>query len=127
MSWYGGWRPYVSVGERHRNAAQTAARLGKKGQTLSPVQIEGREIAESFWGQAWCRNLESYSDYSNRLPRGRTYVRNRSVIDLQVQPGSVKALVMGSELYRITISIAPLKKIFGKKFAGSAGEKSPLF
>ncbi|MBP9128548.1 MAG: SWIM zinc finger family protein [Elusimicrobia bacterium] len=123
MSWYGGWRPYVSVGERRRMAAQTAARLGKKGQTLSPVQIIGRGIAESFWGQAWCRNLESYSDYSNRLPRGRTYVRNGSVIDLQVEPGSVKALVMGSELYRITISISPLNKNRWGKIRRECGGK----
>jgi uncharacterized Zn finger protein len=115
MSWYGGWRPYVPVAERRRKAVKEAGRLGKKGQTLAPVQIRGRGIANTFWGQAWCRNLESYSDYSNRLPRGRTYVRNGSVIDLKVEPGSVKALVMGSDLYRITIAIDPLKEPLWKK------------
>ncbi|MBK8870787.1 MAG: SWIM zinc finger family protein [Elusimicrobia bacterium] len=123
MSWYGGWRPYVSVAERRRKAVQTAERLGKKGQALAPVQIRGRGIADTFWGQAWCRNLESYSDYSNRLPRGRTYVRNGSVIDLTVDPGSVKALVMGSELYRITVTIAPLNKSLWEKIRRECGGK----
>jgi uncharacterized Zn finger protein len=84
---------------------RTVAKLRKKGQTLSPV-IAGRgAIAKSFWGKAWCQNLERYSDYSNRLPRGRTYLRNGSVIDLKMGPGEVTAQVMGSSLYRITVSI----------------------
>jgi len=80
----------------------------KRGSPLSPVTIEGRKIASSFWGEAWCKHLESYSDYSNRLPRGRTYVRNGSVLDLAIERGKVLALVSGSEVYRITISIKTL-------------------
>jgi hypothetical protein len=74
-----GWKPYVPVAERRRQAAREAARLAKKGQTVSPVVIKGSKIANTFWGKAWCDNLERYSDYSNRLPRGRTYVRNGSI------------------------------------------------
>ena len=73
----------------------------------SPVTIEGRKIARTFWGKAWCDNLERYSDYANRLPRGRTYVRNGSVVDLQIAPGSVTALVSGSTLYDVEVTIAP--------------------
>ena len=62
---------------------------GRKGRKISPVAIEGRKIARTFWGEAWCDNLERYSDFANRLPRGRTYVRNGSVVDLQVAPGRV--------------------------------------
>jgi uncharacterized Zn finger protein len=83
-------------------------RLAKKGQKFSPVRIAGRKIATTFWGRAWCDNLESYSDFSNRLPRGRTYVRNGSVLDLQIEAGKVTSMVCGSELYRITIKIKPL-------------------
>jgi uncharacterized Zn finger protein len=72
------------------------------------VRVEGRTIARTFWGKAWCENLERYSDYSNRLPRGRTYVRNGSVVDLKILPGKIEAWVSGSELYRVTITIAPL-------------------
>ena len=82
--------------------------MAGKGRALNPVQIDGRTIATTFWGQAWCKNLESYSDYANRLPRGRTYVRNGSVIDLQIAAGTITALVQGSSLYTITIKIAPL-------------------
>jgi uncharacterized Zn finger protein len=109
MSWYG-FRPYVSVAQRRANAARQMAKLAKKGHAVTPVQIEGRQIASTFWGKAWCENLESYSDFENRLPRGRTYVRNGSVVDLQIKPGKVTAQVSGSDLYDIDIKIKPLSK-----------------
>jgi uncharacterized Zn finger protein len=109
MAWYE-WRPYVPVAVRRQNATRETARFRKKDQPISPVVIQGRTIARTFWGKAWCDNLESYSDFANRLPRGRTYVRNGSVIDLQLGMGTVKALVSGSDLYRISILIAPLPK-----------------
>ena len=102
---YGGWAPYVPVAERRRRAEREMAKLRKKGHPVSPVRIEGRTIARTFWGKAWCDNLESYRDYENRLPRGRTYVRNGSVVDLQVAPRQVTAMVSGSEIYTVTISI----------------------
>src|SRR5205085_5566279 len=102
------FRPYVPVAKRRAQAAREVEKRRKKGQAISPVVIEGRTIAQTFWGKAWCENLESYSDYENRLPRGRTYVRNGSVVDLQIQPGKVTALVSGTELYRITIQITEL-------------------
>ena len=106
--WYGGFRPYVPVAKRRAQATREVQKRQKKGETVSPVVIEGRTIASTFWGKAWCDNLESYSDYANRLPRGRTYVRNGSVVDLQIEPGKITALVSGSELYEIAITIAPL-------------------
>src|SRR6267142_273887 len=86
----------------------------KKGHAVSPVTVEGRTIARTFWGKAWCDNLEGYSDFANRLPRGRTYVRNGSVIDLQIERGKIKALVSGSEVYRVTIDIGTLPKLVWK-------------
>jgi uncharacterized Zn finger protein len=102
------YRPYVPVAKRRAQAAREIEKRRKKGQTISPVVIEGRTIAHTFWGKAWCDNLESYSDYENRVPRGRTYVRNGSVVDLQIKPGKIKATVSGSELYEININITPL-------------------
>src|SRR5205807_2550185 len=96
-----GWKRYVSVVERRRQAANKIAKLRKKGQTVSPVLIQGRAIARTFWGKAWCDNLERYSDIANRVPRGRTYVRNGSVIDLQISPGKIEALVSGSDIYTV--------------------------
>jgi len=107
---YFGWQPYVPVAERRRQAEKKVAQLKKKGQPIAPITIEGRTIASSFWGKSWCANLERYSDYENRLPRGRTYVRNGSVVDLQIGDGEVTALVSGSELYKIKITIAPVKR-----------------
>src|SRR5205809_6246991 len=107
---YHEWRPYVPVAERRRKAEKKLAKLKKKRQSVSPVTIEGRTIAQSFWGKSWCDNLERYSDFSNRLPRGRTYVRNGSVVDLRIEKGRVRAFVSGSELYEVEITIAPVPK-----------------
>src|ERR1017187_2274740 len=107
---YYGWRPYVSVAERRRKAAKEMARLRKKGHPVSPVVLEGRTIVKTFWGRAWCENLERYSDYANRLPRGRSYVRNGSVVDLQITPGAIDAYVSGSELYKVALKVAPVAK-----------------
>src|SRR5215469_5168905 len=109
MGFYG-WRPYVSVAQRRRKAASEMAKLKKKGHPLSPVTVEGRTIVKTFWGKAWCENLERYSDFENRLARGRAYVRNGSVIDLQIAPGEIKALVCGSEIYEVQVKVAPVAK-----------------
>ncbi|MBI3183154.1 MAG: SWIM zinc finger family protein [Myxococcales bacterium] len=85
-------------------------KLKKKGHPVSPVVIDGKKIAQTFWGKAWCDNLERYSDYSNRLPRGRTYVRNGSVVDLQIAAGEVAAIVSGSSLYRVAVKVSAVPK-----------------
>ena len=105
-----GFKPYVPVAARRAQAARELAKLQKKGRTISPVVIEGRRIAKSFWGEAWCDNLERYSDYANRLPRGRTYLRNGSVVDLQVGPGRVTALVSGSTMYNVKVTVEGVPK-----------------
>ena len=97
-----------SKGERMADAAKKQKALEKKGVKLSPVVLEGFALATTFWGKAWCKNIESYHDYANRLPRGRSYLRSRSVIDLQIAPGIVRAQVMGSSLYRVEIAIQPV-------------------
>jgi uncharacterized Zn finger protein len=108
MSFYG-WRPYVPVAERRRKAQREMTKLNKKGRSTAPVAIAGRVIANSFWGKSWCGNLERYSDFANRLPRGRTYVRNGSVVDLRIAKGEVVARVAGSSLYTVKATIAPVK------------------
>ena len=108
--YYGGWAPYVPVAARRRKAEREMEKLRKKGAVVSPVKIEGRQIARTFWGNAWCDNLESYHDYESRLPRGRTYVRNGSVVDLQIAPGEVTAMVSGSEIYKVKVSIGDVGK-----------------
>jgi len=105
-----GWKPYVSVAERRRKGLGEMEKRRKKGHDVSPVRIEGRTIAKTFWGKSWCENLERYSDYANRLPRGRTYVRNGSVVDLQIARGTIRAFVCGSELYEVELQVAPVGK-----------------
>ena len=109
MGWYG-WKPYVSVAERRTKAFKKMEKLKKKGLDVKPVCIEGRKIARTFWGEAWCHHLESFSDYENRLPRGRSYVRNGSVCHLDIGPGKISAMVSGSEIYKVEITIKTLAK-----------------
>jgi len=106
MGYDGGWKPYVPVAERRRKAEQLVAKAIKAGKTLSPILPYRGAIAKTFWGKAWCANLERYSDYDSRLPRGRTYVRNGSVVDLQITAGKIHAQVMGSSLYTVKIDVA---------------------
>jgi uncharacterized Zn finger protein len=116
MAWYGFdgyFRPYVSVSERRALGARELAKLLKKSKrTPEPVLLTSgrRHVATTFWGKAWCENLERYADFANRLPRGRTYVRNGSVLDLAIGKGQVDAYVAGSELYMVRIGIKPLVK-----------------
>jgi uncharacterized Zn finger protein len=122
---YFSWRPYVPIAKRQKQAQKELAKLAKRGESPTPVKVEGRKIASSFWGKSWCENLERYSDYANRLPRGRTYVRNGSVVDLKINKGEVLARVAGSELYRIKIAVAPVKPVRWKAIcrdcAGTVG------
>jgi len=104
MSFYA-WKPYVSIAERRKKAEKAAARARKGGADLSPVAASRGAIAKTFWGKGWCRNLECYSDFANRLPRGRTYVRNGSVIDLKITNGEVRAKVIGSSLYNVNVTV----------------------
>ena len=128
MSRYSFYPPYVPVAERKRKAAAAAKKLSaKSGRALAPVTLATKKIAATFWGKAWCDNLEAYSDYANRLPRGRSYVRNGSVIDLQITTGKVEALVQGSDLYKIAIGFKPLAPQRWKDFkARSAGKVTNL-
>ena len=109
MAFWGQWGRYVPVAERRAKARREMDKLRKKGKDIQPVTIDGRTIARSFWGKGWCDHLESFSDYANRLPRGRTYVRNGSVCHLDIRPGRVEAVVSGSELYQVVIRITELK------------------
>ncbi|MEO7728468.1 MAG: hypothetical protein ABIS45_14530 [Burkholderiales bacterium] len=104
------WKPYVSVAERRKKAERAAARFKKYDQTLSPITAGRGAVARTFWGKAWCETLEHYSDFSNRLPRGRTYLRNGAVIDLKITAGAVSAQVMGSDLYKIAVKFSAVPK-----------------
>jgi uncharacterized Zn finger protein len=118
MSWrygsgWGGFAPYVSKAEKLRQAEKAKATLlKKKGADIQPIVLDGHAIARTWWGQAWNQNLERYADYSNRLPRGRSYVRNGSVLDLKIAANTVTAIVAGSrpKPYDVTIKIKPLAR-----------------
>jgi hypothetical protein len=122
---WSGFAPYVSVAEKRARAAEAVARLrkraGKKGRAPEPISITGRKIATTFWGKAWCENLESYADFAYRLDRGRSYVRAGAVVDLRIEAGEIEARVSGSELYTVAISIDRLSAARWKALARVCG------
>ena len=109
---YGNYPKYVSVAEKRAKAKKKIKQLKKKNPNLHPVIIEGKGLANTWWGKAWNKNLESYADYSNRIGRGRSYVRNLAVVDLQIAPGKVTSLVQGSvgKPYTVNISFKKIQK-----------------
>lgn len=129
MAYYG-WKPYVPVAQRHAKAAREMRKLQRQGVKIEPVEVQGRKIARTFWGEAWCNHLEQFSDYANRLPRGRTYVRNGSVCHLAISKGRIKAVVSGSELYNVDISITQLSakkwKMVRRQCVGQIGSMLEL-
>ncbi len=105
-----GWSRYVPVAEKRANAKKQMEKLKKQGKKIQPIEIEGRLIAKKFWGKRWCDHLESFADYDNRLPRGRTYVRNGSVCHLEIAEGRVEAMVSGSSVYQVVVKVKRLPK-----------------
>jgi uncharacterized Zn finger protein len=102
----GYWKPYVPVGVRKAKAEREAATAKRSGASFAPVVVPARgAFTTTVWGKAWCDNLEVYSDYGSRLPRGRSYLRNGSVVDLKIEPGKVLAQVIGSHRYQVTVNI----------------------
>jgi len=104
---YGNYPPYVSVAEKRAKIEKKIKQLRKKNPNLRPVIIEGRSLARTWWGKSWNKNLERYADYTNRIERGRNYVRHLAVVDLQIAAGHVTALVQGSrgKPYQVEITI----------------------
>lgn len=125
-----GFFPYKSFATRKKDAEKTIIKMTKSGKKIFPVKIEGKKIANRFWGIAWCDNLESFSDYESRLPRGRSYVRHGSVIHLGIEKGKIEAFVQGSSLYNVNIDIKPVDSekwnIISNKCAGTISSLQEL-
>jgi len=109
---YRGYPKYVTVAEKKAKAEKKLAQLRKKNPKIAPVVIEGNALARTWWGKSWNKNLERYADFSNRIVRGKSYVRHGAVLDLKNQGGRVTALVQGTRAkpYEVVIKIAPVKK-----------------
>ncbi len=110
---YGRFPKYVSVAKKRAKTEKKIKQLKKKNPDISPVSIEGKKLAESWWGISWNKNLESYADFSNRIGRGRSYVRHSAVLDLQIKPGKIESLVNGSfsTPYSVEIKIKKIKTL----------------
>ena len=122
MSWYD-YGEYVPVSRKKEKALKQIEKLRKKDANLSPVVIEGRKIAKTWWGEAWCKNLESYADLSNRIGRGSAYVKNGFVIDLRIYEGLVTGKVMGTSLYTVEINIDLLDEKLKKNIIETVGRR----
>ena len=112
MGYWGYYPPYVTVAEKKAKAAKKLKQLKKKNPDIKPILIEGTAIARTWWGKSWNHNLERYADYSNRIGRGRSYVRHGAVLDLQIDSGRVESLVQGtrSKPYSVSVKIKAVNK-----------------
>lgn len=74
------------------------------------ISVSSRKITTSWWGMAWQDKITSYSDYANRLPRARSYLRNGKVRELAIEPNFVTAKVKGTRPrpYNVQVYIEPL-------------------
>ena len=122
MSYYG-YGEYVPVAKKKEKAEKEIAKLRKKDPNLSPVIIEGRKIAKTWWGMAWCNNLESYADYKNRIGRGSSYVKNGFVIDLKIEEGLVTGKVSGSKVYTVKIKMDVIDKVCRDSIIDAVGQR----
>ena len=126
MGYWGGYYPrYVSVAEKKAKAAKKLKQLKKKNPGIKPVVIEGKAIALSWWGKSWNQNLERYADYSNRIGRGRSYVRHGAVLDLQINSGKVEALVQGTRAkpYSVSVKIKAIDEKIWQDIKSACGGK----
>lgn len=114
-----------TASELKRKAEASRKNAEKKGNVLEPVVIQGRSIAGSWWGRAWCANLERYADFESRLGRGKRYVKTGAVIDLKIEKGRIRARVQGSRKtpYKVEIRISPLSEERCQAIIGKCGQR----
>ena len=120
---WGYYGEYVSVGEKRRKAQREIEKRKKTDPGISPVVIEGKKIAKTWWGMAWTGKMESYADFSNRIGRGSAYVKNGFVIDLRIAEGEVSSVVMGTSTYKVKVSISPIGKKKWEELAAGYGRR----
>jgi len=125
MSYWGYYPRYVSVAEKKAKADRKLKQLKKKNPGINPIMIEGSSIVRTWWGKSWNLNLERYADYSNRIGRGRSYVRHGAVLDLQLNSGKVESLVQGSRAkpYSVCIKIKAVNKKIWQEIKAVCGGK----
>lgn len=111
MSWFYDYYDAPSVSELIRMAQENLS----KNNRYSPVILNNssrfsKNICNSWWGNAWCKNLERYADCNNRIDRGKSYLKNNMVIDLKINGGEIYAKVQGSRKtpYTVKITIDPI-------------------
>lgn len=106
------WWSYEDVREQKERLQREIAKRKKRGEKFEPLAAPAgqKKLCTTFWGQVWCKNLESYQQYESRLPRGRSYLRQGNVYNLEIESGKLTAAVVGSELYETNIHIQPLPK-----------------
>ncbi len=120
---YYGFPEYVPVAQKRAQAAKKLKALRKKNPDIEPVVIEGRLLADTWWGKSWNKNLERYADYSNRIGRGRSYARHGAVLDLKIEAGEICALVQGSRSkpYQVEVAIEAIDKVALKRIRKAVG------
>ncbi len=117
---------YVRVQKRRTYARDIAAQLERQGEILTPAVAHGKNIANQFWGRAWCHAIDEWQDCAYRLPGGRSLLKNGGVIDLKISRNSVIARVAADQVYDVQLhyrdadpySVAELRSQCAGKLTG---------
>jgi SNF2 family DNA or RNA helicase/uncharacterized Zn finger protein len=66
-----------------------------------------KQYGNTWWGKQWLDALSGL-DYSNRIPRGKTYANTGKVKDFEIANGLISAKVQGSQPkpYKIQVSLS---------------------
>ena len=105
MSWY----------NRKRRTPQAAPEATRKN------------YGTTWWGKEWLQIFEKI-DYSNRLPRGKTYANNGLVYNLAIVGNAITALVEGSmyQPYQVIIKVPTFSAVSQSKLLKLV-TSNPLF
>jgi len=98
----------------------------KKTKTKAQTPSQRLKFGQTWWGGQWLNAL-THIDYDNRLPRGRAYAGNGSVLETKISGNNITSKVQGSRPrpYNISVSV-PLFTHEQKKELVSGIQQDPF-
>ena len=74
------------------------------------VKVYTQAITYTWWGKSWSTNINNFSDFPQRLTRGRNYLREGKVHDIEIEGNCVSAVVDGEYCpqYKVSITFKPI-------------------
>ena len=100
--------PRLKAADLEKLAATRLAEYQAEGEELHPVVNKTRKLARNFWGSAWMKQLALCESGGMCLAPGRTLLRHACVLHVDIQPGSISALVSAEEVFEVELKLESL-------------------